>query len=250
MKKFLSLCLFFLSFVIFNPLSLNGEWTESNNFGPGNISINASNPLGYYHEIPDSKYVLFQRNSTLMILDVQTCRIKGGKKFSINIGSIQIIPDKISGWNLFYINESNHQFGKIHINTDGSFGYNNFFDQYSDSTTYSVGVPEKFQIWYFNLKILCLDTTKEAWTEFDYPEGWDIDCGTVKPYPVLSDNMIFGIAKGNTIQDYQAFLLNIETGAAKLINAEENFFKGIKDIASWNENPNNYIIIKSNEIYS
>ena len=83
------------------------EWTESIYYGSGNLSIKLSFPIGYFHEIPGSTFAAFESENNLLILDLFTGRIRGGRPLShgFNYRNVSIIPDPVSGWNLFYYNQ-------------------------------------------------------------------------------------------------------------------------------------------------
>ena len=65
-----------------------------------------------------------------------------------------------------------------------------------------------------------------------------------------ASNLIIVISYDNTIQDYQAFVLDITTGSSTLKNSKESNFKDIEDIELWNSHPDQILIMKSKEIYS
>jgi hypothetical protein len=223
----------------------SAEWAESNHFGIGSLYFTS----GYFLEIPCSPYIAYYTGDCVIILDKINLKIRGGLlTHGFDSRTPVVIPDTSSGWNLFYCFDG--KFGRLNIDPYGQFGENRFLTRTYENLTFSVGNPDNYEIWYFTNKILRLNTIDDSWTEFDYPENWDIDCRMINVYSALDKSSIFGIAMGNTIEDYQAFILDIKTGSSKLINAEKDFFNYINDIKAWREHPGLFIIMKYNEIYS
>jgi hypothetical protein len=247
------LVIFFVSFIILLWSNLFAVSTENINYGIGNLSITGGGePLGYYLQIPKANFAIFFSGNDIMTFDINSMKIKGGKTLShgFNQRSMSIIPDKVSGLNIFYYISDKAIFGRIHIESDGRIRDEIILLKAIAKPTSSACVPERSEVWAFTDKILRLDTIDETWTEFDYPQGWDSDFGYVNVYNLLTYDSIIGIAKGNTINDYQAFILDTITGESKLISADPGFFAGVKDIKIRKEHPNQYIFMLSNEIYS
>jgi len=251
-KHFCQIFVLILSIFFLLCADLSAEWMESDYFGLCNLAFTGGNPIGYYLAIPDSPYIIFHSGNDFLIIDIEEWRLKGGGVLphSFNRRNMSVIPDKKSGWNLFYINDYDKAFRKLHVNADGTFGEDNSLSRKAEIWSHSVGIPERYEVWYFTDKILRLNTIDEEWAEYDYPDGWDTKFDYVRPYPAISSNAVIGIAYGENVRDYQAFILDIDTGASKIIDAEDGFFKGVKDIDEWKEHPGHFIIMKKDEIYS
>ncbi|MBU1626699.1 hypothetical protein KKB18_04950, partial [bacterium] len=251
LSKF-SRMLLILSFVFLSNPILYSEWSDTINYGIGNLALGSG---GYFLQIPDSNYVFYFSENDILTFDTTNMRSKGGKltESRFNQSSTVIIPDPTSGWNLFGLIEVTRElckFRKLHIFPDGQLGEDILLPKTVTKASPSVGVPEKSQIWFFTDKILQLNTIDDTWVEIEFPEGWDSDNEYIYAYPALAYNSIIGVSYGKTIADYQAFILDIVTFDVKVITAEKNFFKSIKDINAWNGHPGQFIIMKKSEIWS
>jgi hypothetical protein len=240
----------FLTFPILSCPYLSAEWADSIYYGIGNLVCNDNE--GHFLPIPSSPYIAFYTGSDIIIMDSDNMKIRGGIELinSLSQNSTASIPDPISGWNIYYHDYETQRFSKLHIDSQGQFGKEEWFTRTTPGGSSCVGVPKRSEVWFFADKILRLNGLDDTWTEFDYPQGWDSDFEFSEVFPLLAYNSIIGIANGKTIQDYQAFILDVETGNSKLINAEKNFFQGIFDIKPWNEHPGIFFIMKREEIYS
>jgi len=230
---------------------LSGEWVESNYFGLGNFYFYDN--AGYFVQIQESPYVIYFYNRSIIVIDTERGRIRGGIHLDHQFysGSVAIIPDPESGWNMFYYDSSSDNFGKLHIDPSGQFSNDVYLLKSSEKSSPAVGIPEKHQVWYFMEKILCLNTDDETWNEYDFPLGWDYNFRSTNLFPVFSADYILCTSYGNTIKGYQAFLFNMETGNSKTLVAEDNsFFHKIRDVAEWKNHPGYFIILQKNEIYS
>jgi hypothetical protein len=236
----------FILVLISSTLLLSAEWSERNSYGINNLSFTDSE--GYFLQIPDSPYIVFYSGNNIITIDINRCKIRGSLVSSHGFRYPTALTDPTSGWNIYYYEEK--QLGKLHINPNGEFREDRWLPRTTEFLTPLVGVPDRSEVWYFSDKIMRFSTIDESWTNFDYPQGWDTDFDYVRTYPALDVNSIIGISKGNTIQDYQAFILDIETGSSKFIPSEIDFFKGIKDVEEWKGHPGYFIIMKNNEIYS
>src|SRR4030042_4014778 len=241
---FFSSIMIILSFCTF----LNSQWIENTNLGVNNLSFNTGQPF-IFLQIPNSPLIIFYTGSNIMTIEIKGAKVRDGLSLTHNLSAASVIPDPDSGWNVYYKN--GEKFGKLHIDPQGFFTEQKWLTKTSEHIAlYSVGITERMEVWFFAEKILRLNGFDESWTEFEYPQGWDSDFSFSKIYPVYAYSSIIGIAKGNTIQDYQAFILDVETGEAKLIKAEDGLFKAVNDIDEWKEHSGYFLILKRKEIYS
>jgi len=252
MCKQLSLKMIFglISFIFIMYTSIVfADWSES--IFCGNGSANFSFDGNYIFEIQNSPYVVMYSGADIMTIDSNRLKIRSCYTSTHEFRDLVAISDPTGGWNIYFYDDL--KFGKIHVDESGQFSDDKWLPRKPEIYSPSFGIPERNEIWYFSTKILRLSTIDDSWTEFNYPEDWDSNFDWIgKIYPVLSNDAIICIAFGKSIEDFQALLLNIDTGSSKLINAEEGFFdySYITDIDEWMGHSGCYLIMKAHEIYS
>ncbi|MBU1626191.1 hypothetical protein KKB18_02385, partial [bacterium] len=257
-KSSTAIRIFFLLAIVFSYNALlSAEWIENNNFGFGNLSFTLSGSThGFFLKIPDSPYMVYYKHRNIIIFDVNDIKIRGGRLMPPGsyYDSFCVIPDPVSGWNLFYYydneNTKEKKNGKLHIEPDGQFGEDRLLMDDPSKVALPIGIPERSQVWFFADKILRLNVIYDSWSEFNYPKGWDSDSRVANAFQNLSYNSMIIISYIEATSDFQALILNIDTGETKLITAEKGFFDYKLTIEAWNFHPDKYIIRKESEIYS
>lgn len=232
-------------------LSLSqASWYETHNTGLGNFSLDASGSynFGTFTEIQESPYILFSSSNSLITIHIPDGKLRDGLQSNHSYGGRKIIPDKKSGWNLFFTYQK--RLGKLYIDSHGEFGEESWFDNMSPFTAGGIGIPKRFELWYFDENILCLDTTTNLWTEFDYPDGWNADFNYISLYHSDDSNSLIAVAKGGSLENSEAMWLNLISGRAKLIDAESGFFNSFLDIKCWKAILGYYLILKKGEIWT
>ncbi|MBU1625948.1 hypothetical protein KKB18_01120, partial [bacterium] len=254
-RKLFSLSFFF---IISTCFLLYAEWIENINWGIGDLSFSSSGGAsGHFREILNSPYIIYykeyQNNNYIIIFDVNEKKIRGGRllKFGTKADSLCVIPDPEYGWNLFYYYFSDKSIvGVLNILPDGQFGEDRLLEEAPTGSSLPFGVPERSQVWFFSDNIYLFNVLDETWSEFNYPEGWETNSSVANTFQNLSYNSMIIISYIEAISNFQALILNIVTGEAKLITAEKGFFDHKTKIEGWNSHPEKYIIMKNKEIYS
>jgi hypothetical protein len=225
-------------------------WYETRNLGIGNFETSSDNFL----EIPDSPYAIYYSYWSMVTVETNSAEIKGYYKSYEGLGVSSdglkaILPDPVSGWNLYYPNE--HKFGVIHITIDGEIESEKWLDK-TWSTSFSpvvVGIPDRFEAWLIFDRIFRYNAKNGDWSEFNYPQGSDPDMKNMSVFKTGDNKNLFIIWKGLTIGDFQLCSLDLITGEAKLIQKDKNFFQNVWDIDSRNKHPNEILICKSRQLW-
>ena len=247
-KSFFLMVIF--SMVIFNFEALNADWFEFQGLTTGNLAYSDSGTLGNFLLIPDSPYIIFYDNDSLVAAEIQSLKIKGS--FILNRAQINtpvIVPDNDSGWKLLYTN--NCKFGQVKINNDGGVVGNSWMDmEYTQGSIGSVGVYKRSEAWFVSNNIFRYSAITDKWSEYHFPIGWDNSYSTLNIYLSKDQNGLFISSKGKTIGNYQMVYIDLETGKFKLILIpEDDFPQNLRAIQEWNGHLGKYLILKRDSLW-
>ena len=211
MKKIRILVPICLTILVCSQFALNAAWMETHNLSLGNLSGRTQNgSLGAFMNIPESPFILLSMDKNFLTYEIDSNRCRDSIHYDINISNSVIMPEPSSGWKLYYT--SNGFFGYLDIYENGEFGVMRRLPKAYDRGPSSIGVPERFEIWYFTDRIMRLDTITEEWDIYGYPEGWDREIRYCYLYPSEDLNTVFARGKSETLNDYQAMEFDLLTG--------------------------------------
>jgi len=253
-KPYFPFFIMILSIIFATGSTLSAGWIEDINYGLGNLCFNFGGHGGNYINLQGSSFIAYILSDSIIIFDIDSMRFRDGITLSYSVSQNKgfAIPTK-SGWYIYYsynVSQSTSNNSKIHIEKDGHFGENKPLEGKALSSSSFIGDPDRSQVWFFDEKILLFDAIKDSWTEYDYPKNWDSDFKGLTIFSVLARNSVIGISYGNTMQDYQAFVLDVETYQSKIIQADKGFFQNVDDIVEWKNHAGKFLILKEDEIYS
>jgi hypothetical protein len=234
-------------FLLASEAATNAQWLENQSSGLCERLTNTHNQgLVDIFVIPDSNFIIMSDGYKDMIsIDITSGKCRGYYKRDRKIYNPAVLQDfRKGGWNI-YFTDPNGFFGVLHIDLHGIFDSERSLPLIFDKglSIMNIAVPKREEVWFATSdKIICLNSRKEIFSFYQYPDGWNQNCSISKLFLTEDQNTMFIKNYIGSSEPRQIVMIDLSTGNSHLLTEPENgFFQYIGDIKEW-KNHNGYFL--------